>query len=70
MIGILFAALSILVQPTTPPDTFIDAAIGHCEAIVRPGEFIGCVDARPSDDDRAYAGLVWIDGVPSLVTGP
>lgn len=56
----------------------LDAPLGftvntltHCYPVILPGVFLGCEDRTYlPDDDASYAGLVWIDGIPSLSTGP
>lgn len=69
MIAFLLAVLAILANGPPPAD-FEAAVLGDCHPVIRPGVFIGCEQAHPGEDDAAYAGVLWIDGSPSLQTGP
>jgi hypothetical protein len=69
MLELLCAVLAILAQPAAPSPAFV-ADILPCEVSVwAPGDFIGCTTSE-TEDDAPYAGLVWINGAPSLQTGP
>jgi hypothetical protein len=66
--AMLLALLAILANGT--PGDFNAVVLGDCHPVIRPGVFIGCEQAHPGEDDAAYAGVLWIDGRPSLQTGP
>jgi len=62
MVAMLFAALALLFNPPT-------GAEFHCDhTVFEPGVFIGC--EMPWGDEQAYAGLVWVNGAPTLSVGP
>ena len=51
--------------------TFATEIVTRCTPVFEPGTFIGCEDRTPlPDDDAGYAGVIWVDGVPELETGP
>lgn len=66
MLSLIFTILALVFCPHASNFDFVCT-----HAVFEPGTFIGCEDGRYGiEDETAYAGLTWIDGVPSLVTGP
>ncbi len=64
----LFGQLGLAACPTCPPD-FRECIEERGAPVLILGTFAG-VECVAPDGERWYSGVVWIDGAPTIQTGP